>query len=123
MPITLPDGIRSQENISSITATFDYTGLAQKTISVTDIRTANIPENYTVTPNSRRVNNVTLIGPAEELDALASGSVIAQINGEDLQLSAGVMNVPVRILVPGSPNIFATGSYTIECQVSAGSEE
>ena len=123
VPITLPDGIRSQENISSITATFDYTGLAQKTISVTDIRTANIPENYTVTPNSRRVNNVTLIGPAEELDALASGSVIAQINGEDLQLSAGVMNVPVRILVPGSPNIFATGSYTIECQVSAGSEE
>ena len=123
IPITLPDGIRSQENISSITATFDYTGLAQKTISVTDIRTANIPENYTVTPNSRRVNNVTLIGPAEELDALASGSVIAQINGEDLQLSAGVMNVPVRILVPGSPNIFATGSYTIECQVSAGSEE
>ena len=48
VPITLPDGIRSQEKLSSITATFDYTGLAQKTISVTDIRTANIPK---ITPS------------------------------------------------------------------------
>ena len=59
----------------------------------------------------------------EELEALTESAVIAQINSEDLQLSAGVMNVPVRILVPGSPNIFAVGSYTVECEISTGNKE
>lgn len=123
MPISLPTGIKNQENISTIDITFDYTGLAEKTVSVKDIRTANVPENYQVTPRSKKVNNVTLIGPEEELEALTESAVIAQINSEDLQLSAGVMNVPVRILVPGSPNIFAVGSYTVECEISTGSKE
>ena len=122
MPITLPNGIKNQENITTIDMTFDYSGLAERTMSVKDIRTANVPDNYQVKPRSKKVNNVTLIGPKEELEALTESAVIAQLNSEDLQLSAGVMNAPVRILVPGNPNIFAVGNYTIECEVSTGSK-
>lgn len=123
VPISLPTGIKNQENISTIDITFDYSDLTSRIISVRDIRTANIPENYQVKPRSKRVNNVTLIGSKEELEALTEKAVIAQINSEDLQLSAGVMNVPVRILVPGNPNIFAVGDYTVECEVSTGNKE
>ena len=122
MPITLPTGIKNQENVTTVDISFNSDGLAERTISVSDIRTANLPDTYNVSVHSKKVSNVTLIGPEEELEALSASSVIAQLNGEDLQLSAGVMNAPVRILVPGSSNIFAVGSYTVECEVSNKSE-
>lgn len=122
MPITLPTGIKNQENVTTIDLSFDSTDLAERTISVSDIRTANIPDGYDVSVHTKKVTNVTLIGPEDELEALSASSVVAQLNGEDLQLSAGVMNAPVRILVPGSSSIFAVGNYTIECEVSNKSE-
>ena len=118
IPIQMPDGIRAQENVNSITLSFDNAGLSEKTVTVSDIRTANVPDNYTIRVNTRRISNVTLIGPEEDLAGLTSASVIAQVNAEDFQVANGEVTVPVRIQVPGAPNVLAVGSYTADCKIS-----
>ena len=67
-----------------------------------------------------RVNNVTLIGKESELQTLASTSVVAQVDATPANISVmnGQQTMPVKIIVPGTQTVFATGSYTVLCEIS-----
>ena len=110
LPVALPSGIVSQENISAVTLSFDTSNLTQKVI--------NLPSSYELTVESSRINNVVLIGPEEELEELSANNVIARINAEDFQVEVGQENIPVQIVVPSSSHIFAVGSYTVQCAIT-----
>lgn len=117
--VNLPDGIVSQENLTSVTLSFDSSGLAEKTLNVSNIRAINVPANYQVNVRSRSISNVTLVGPKEEIEQLSASSVVAQINAEDIQVAVGQQTVAVQIYVPSSSSIFATGSYTVQCEITS----
>ncbi len=120
LPISLPKNIVSMENVIQVTLSFDTTGLAEKTINIPggNIRPVNLPSNYRMEVETERLQNVTLIGPKEELDRISAENVLAQIDAEDFKVTAGRDNVPVRIVVPSSPNIFAVGNYKAQCNIT-----
>ena len=117
--VNLPDGIVSQENLTSVTLSFDSSGLAQKTLNVSNIRAINVPANYQINVRSRSISNVTLVGPKEEIEQLSASSVVAQIDAEDIQVAVGQQTVAVQIYVPSSSSIFAIGSYTVQCDITS----
>lgn len=120
LPITLPKNITAMENLSQITLSFDTDGLAEKTLNLPleSIKTINMPGNYDVRIETSRLYNVTLVGPAAELEKLSANNVVAQINAEDFQVTTGRDNVPVEIVIPSAPNVFAAGKYTVQCNIT-----
>lgn len=119
MNVELPDGIVSDENISSVTLSFDTTGMSERTFNVSQISVINVPANYQVEVTTKRINNVVLVGPEEDLEQLSAGSIEARINAEDLQVAVGTQTVAVQIQVPSNPRVFAIGTYTVTCNITS----
>lgn len=117
--VNLPNGIVSQENLNTVTLSFDSSGLAQKTLNVSNIRAINVPSNYQMHIETKSIANVTLVGPKEEIEKLGAANVVARINAEDIQVAVGQQNLAVQIYVPSSSSIFAIGNYTVPCDITS----
>lgn len=117
--VELPAGVVSVDDVTSVTLSFDTSDLASTTLNLSQIRTINEPSGYEVEILSSVVNDVTVYGPADEIESLSADSVIAQIDCQSVNLTVGQQTIPVTIQIPSSTRMFATGSYTVQCEVSA----
>lgn len=117
--VELPSGIVSLDGVTSVTLSFDTSDMGSTTLNISNISAINVPSNYEVEILSSMVSGVTLYGPAEEVEALSADSVVAQIDCQSVNLTVGQQTIPVTIQVPSSSRIFATGSYTVQCEVRA----
>ena len=119
--IELPEGIVSQDGVSSVTLSFDTTGMSSTSLNVSNIRTINEPSNLDVEVLTSVINNVQLFGPEEEIAELSAENVLVQVDCQNLTSTAGQgqQTLPVTIQIPSSSRIFAVGSYTVECQITA----
>lgn len=121
MPIRLPSGIVSQENVSSITVSFDTSRLATKTLNLPAecVQVINLPASYQLTVESQRLMNVVLCGPADVLETLTAEQVVAQIDANDFSIVMGQQNIACSIYVPSSDRVFAIGSYVVQCRIES----
>lgn len=119
--ITLPEGVRNIDNLQTVTVHFQTDNYETRTLNVTELRVINAPEGVEITFPSEVVNNVTLVGEADELEALSATGVIAQVDAAagNLSVASGQQKIPVQIVIPSTKTVFATGSYTVMCEVSA----
>ena len=119
LAISLPDGIRNLDALQSVDVTFDTYGFATRTVTVSQISVVNAPGDTAVTVTTRRLNDVTLVGPEEELNALSEANVVAQVDASagNINVSKGQQSMPATIVVPGSDTVFATGSYEVLCDI------
>lgn len=122
--INMPENLRNVNNLQQISVTFDTLGYATKTVNVTSIDPVNVPVGIAVTFPVDRINNVTLVGRQSELDALDETGVVAQIDAgaNNLLVAKGQQNIPVKIIVPSTKTVFATGTYTVLCNIEVRSE-
>ena len=88
-------------------------------LNVSNIRAINVPSNYELQILSSIVSGVTLYGPADEIEKLSADSIVAQIDCQSLNLTVGQQTIAVSIQIPSSSRIFATGSYTVQCEVTS----
>lgn len=121
LTVNLPRGVESKDNVKTITLSFDTSNMTKRTINVSEIRTINAPDNYDVNVNTKRITNVTLIGPKEELEKLSPSSVVATVDVSQSQVVTGTENLSATISVPSSSTIFAVGSYSVECSITVKS--
>ena len=98
---------------------FDTEDMDSKTLNISNIKPINVPSNYELEVLSVLVSGVKLYGPADEIAALSADSVVAQIDCQSVNLTVGQQSIPVTIQIPSSTRIFATGSYTVQCEVVA----
>lgn len=122
LPISLPSGIVSQDNVRTISVSFDSTGLATRTMNLpaSCVEVVNLPNTYKLSVESARIMNVTLCGPQEVLDSLTAQNVVARIDMDDVSsIVNGQQNLAVSIYVPSSNQVFATGSYTVQCKIES----
>ena len=116
--IELPAGVVSLDGATNVTLSFDTDNLASTKLNVSNIRAINVPSNYELEILSSLVSGVELYGPADEIQDLSADSVLAQIDCKSLNLTAGQQTIPVTIQIPASSRIFATGSYTVQCEIT-----
>lgn len=117
--IELPEGVVSQDGVSTVTIRFDTTDMDSRTFSVSNIRLVNVPSSLDVTPLTSIIRNVKVYGPADEIAELSAESILAQVDCQDLTVTNGQQTIPVSIQVPSSSRIFAVGDYTVQCEVTA----
>lgn len=115
--VELPAGIVSLDGVTSVTLSFDTEDMASTTLNISNIKAINVPSNYELDILSSIVSGVTLYGPAEEIAAISADSVVAQIDCQSVNLTVGQQTIAVTIQIPSSTRIFATGSYTVQCEV------
>ena len=116
--IELPAGVVSLDGATNVTLSFDTDNLTSTKLNVSNIRAINVPSNYELEILSSLVSGVELYGPADEIHDLSADSVLAQIDCQSLNLTAGQQTIPVNIQIPASSRIFATGSYTVQCEIT-----
>ncbi len=114
----LPDGIVSQDGITTVTLTFDTTNMASTTLNISNIRVINVPSDMEVDVLTSRISGVTLYGPADEIEELSAENVQAQVDCQSISVTAGQQTLPVTIQIPSSSRIFAVGSYTVQCAIT-----
>ena len=117
--IELPAGIVSLDGVTNVTLDFDTSEMASTKLNVSNIRAINVPSNYELQILSSIVSGVTLYGPADEIEELSADSIVAQIDCQSLNLTVGQQTIAVSIQIPSSSRIFATGSYTVQCEVTS----
>lgn len=117
--VELPAGIVSLDGVTSVTLSFDTEDMASTTLNISNIKAINVPSNYELEILSSIVSGVTLYGPADEIASISADSVVAQIDCQSVNLTVGQQTIAVTIQIPSSTRIFATGSYTVQCEVVA----
>lgn len=118
LSVELPDGIVSQDGITTVTLTFDTTNMASTTLNISNIRVINVPSDMEVDVLTSRISGVTLYGPADEIEELSAENVQAQVDCQSISVTAGQQTLPVIIQIPSSSRIFAVGSYTVQCAIT-----
>lgn len=117
--VELPAGIVSLDGVTSVTLSFDTEDMASTTLNISNIKAINVPSNYELEILSSIVSGVTLYGPADEIASISADSVVAQIDCQSVNLTVGQQTIAVTIQIPSSTRIFATGSYTVQCEAVA----
>ncbi len=111
--IQLPTGYVNLNSVASATVTFARDTLASQQIRVEDIRLDNVPSNYDVELKTNEIRNVTLIGEADVVENLLSGSIVAVADLAQYTIKTGEFSIPVRFEIPSSDSVFVAGSYSV----------
>ncbi len=120
--VTLPSGFTNLDNITKAKVTFDTSNLAERTMTVEDIRIRNTIQGMEINLDNLQIQEVTLIGDIEALAALTTDSLIGEINAADINVGQGTQDVPVTIQIPSASNVFAVGEYTVAIEVESQEE-
>ena len=121
MPIELPTDIYLLDNISTITVSFDCSGLETKTMNLPSscVQVVNLPATYQLTVETERLMNVILCGPKGAMETLTPEQVVIEIDAEDFAVATGQQNIACRLYVPSNGKIFALGSYVLQCRIES----
>ncbi len=120
--IPLADGLVNVDNVQEATVSFNTSGYdVPHTISVSDIRVVNAPAGVSVKVITELLQNVMLVGEAEELAALSPADVVAQVDASAQNITvrgSGQQQLSAQIIVTGTRTVFATGSYSVLCDIT-----
>lgn len=122
--IELPEGLRTLDQITQVVVSFDTAELVEKSFEVSNLNVVNAPKNAAITPVSDTISSVTLIGPADQMDALLPENITVEIDAFDVVATrSGQQTIPARVLVPSANRVFATGNYPVVCDVVVESDD
>lgn len=110
--INIPSNFVNIENIEKVKIIFDTNGMSSKILSNILIKVPYTLVNHNIAVNSKKINNVEIVGKKDVLSNLVAGDVVAEIEINDNDISAGQMTVPLKISVPGKGLVWAVGDYT-----------
>lgn len=110
--LKLPSGYRSLDEITQISATISGENLAEKVMSVSEIKIIN-DNAGDIQLLTKVINNVTIIGEKSAVESLSAGNVIAQIDAATLSAAQGQQTVEVDFIIPSTDSAYAKGIYTV----------
>ena len=120
--------LNNDSNVVSTYLKFDSTGLAEKTFdSIDDSRfTIKNPykSKYEVQHITQRLDNVTIIGPAEDIEKITADNLTVEIDlskstvSGNGKLNTGINTYKALVLLPSKyKNVWAFGEYTVDVEI------
>ena len=116
--IPIPSGATNLSGQTSAQVTISFVGVETRTYTTTAISYIHAPEGREVSIVTQEVD-VTLRGPAEELDALSEVNIRVVGDLTDVSSANGNYAVPATVYVDGAENTGAVGTYQITIQISS----
>lgn len=117
--LSLPTGVTNVSGEDQVTASFRITGVRTDTISISDIRLVNEPEDY-ITEISTRTVRVVIRGGSEEIREIKQNAdngfyILADLTDYD---QTGAFTVPGRVMNDRHPDIGIISSVEIGVVIS-----
>ncbi|MCI8360496.1 MAG: hypothetical protein HFE86_04060 [Clostridiales bacterium] len=106
----LPNGVKSLENLESVTVTINIGAIAERTFDVSNFVPVNIADNLQAGA-SQALRNVKIAGPEAVINALDGAAVYAEVDMSGKP--AGEHTVNVRIRVSGYDTVWQVGTYSV----------
>ena len=104
----LPNGIKTAENIETITVKINTQGLIEANFDVTNF-SFNVPNNYKV--SALGLKNVKLCGPRSAIKEITSDDLyaVADLSGK----TAGEYTIPVKVYSKTYNTVWQVGTYEV----------
>lgn len=115
MDVSLTSGLINVSGTTKITVTFNLEDFeeANFTIPKENIIVKAKPVNYDVEIGSNSISNVHIIGDKKTMETLSAQDIVAEIDLlSGREVNPGPYTQPVKIVIPGGGNVWATGEYT-----------
>ena len=110
--LKLPAGCRSLDEVTQILVEVSGKNLAQRVMTVTEIKVINDPE-ASIKVMTKTIGNVTVIGDKDAVESLSEGGVIAQIDAATLTAAQGQQTVEVDFVIPSTDKAYVKGVHTV----------
>lgn len=108
------------ESVKNFRVRINADDMASKTFVVpsSKIIVKNSRDDFNISIDNNKDVSVTIIGPADSLEALTSEDIILQIDAADKVISADTKSIHARAIVNGDVDCWAFGKYDIKVKVS-----
>ncbi|MDY4191832.1 MAG: hypothetical protein SOX72_06415 [Oscillospiraceae bacterium] len=108
----LPDNFINVENVEQVSVEFDTSQMEEKVFNLAELRIVNQPVDFDVTVLTKRIGNVTVMGPSDILEGMTAGDLVAQVDLSDRELTEGQSSFPVSVYAPTKGLVWARGNYS-----------
>lgn len=117
LPINLPQNCRSLNNIYSAEVNIDMSVFKEKNININRFSFLNAPNNKKIKVYNGSLN-INIIGPYKSLINLKSSDVVAQIDLQNKDENINSMEVPVKILIENSDDLWTNETYYVNINLT-----
>lgn len=117
LSINLPEGLTMQNGVNKVDINFDLTDYAETVFNATQITIINVPKDYKVSSNTKRVS-VTLIGPKEVVNSISPKDIVVEVDLSAREITqTGQYKIQAEVFLPEGVNAWAIGTYSITVTV------
>lgn len=102
-----------------VTVNMTGTVTAAFSVSAQNIAVTAQKDGFHSSVLTRGIENIRVIGTAEEIAALTNDMLYAEVDLSDAEITEGEQTVKARIVIKGSSKAWASGTYTVRIQTTA----
>lgn len=112
LPINLPQGCRSLNNVYSAEVSLNMAQFREKSLTINQFSFKNVPQNKTANVYNGNLN-ITVLAPMSEFSSLKVSDLTAEIDFEGKNELSGSMEMPVKISINNHPGAWIYGKYFV----------
>lgn len=109
--INIPSNFVNIENIEKVKVKFNMENMDSKEFSNVAIKMPYTLATHNIIVNSKKLNKVIVVGKKNIVSKLTSGDIVAEIEINDSEITAGQVSVPLKISIPNKGLVWAIGDY------------
>ena len=101
--------MRIWSDTSTVSVTYGFENHVSKTFNVTRVSVINVPENASYKLNTEEFT-IRVRGLAAEMDKLSAADIVATVDLSNVNVTTGVVSVPVTFSLPTNVNAGVYGT-------------
>lgn len=109
--INIPSNFVNVENVEKVKIDFHMDDMDSKIFSNVSIKVPYALADHDIEVNSKKLNNVKVVGKKDILSNLVSGDIVAEVELNNNDMSVGQITVPLNVYIPNKGLVWAVGDY------------
>lgn len=107
-------GFQVMDDVQNFTVQVTPSGMASTsfTLASSAIQLQNVPQGFTAQVEQAEITDVTIVGTREEIAALASSELVAEVDLSGVTAAEGSYTVNITITIPTRTTCWAYATYT-----------
>lgn len=112
LPINLPQGCRSLNNVYSADVNLNLSQFREKVLNINQFSFKNLPNGKTAKVYNKGIN-ITVLAPLNDINYIKSSNIVAEIDFEGKDDFVNSMEMPVKLYVKDSDTAWIYGQYYV----------
>ncbi len=117
LPINLPQGCRSLNNVYSAEVSLNMSQFREKSLVINQFSFKNVPQNKAANVYNGNIN-VTVLAPASQINFIKSSDILAEIDFEGKSESSSSMEMPVKLSIKNYTGAWIYGKYFVNVNLT-----